>query len=111
MIRFNYLDRVIIKQIVSKFIIELESQLSARDITIEITKSANDLICNLGYNKKMGARPIARFIDDKIKKPLANEIIHGKLIDGGTVLIDTNKEEFIFKIKKSEVKKFAKQIN
>ena len=111
LIRFNYLDRVIIKQIVSKFIIELESQLSARDITIEITKSANDLICNLGYNKKMGARPIARFIDDKIKKPLANEIIHGKLIDGGTVLIDTNKEEFIFKIKKSEVKKFAKQIN
>ena len=85
--------------------------LSAAKYSTAVPKSANDFISNLGYNKKMGARPIARFIDDKIKKPLANEIIHGKLIDGGTVLIDTNKEEFVFKIKKSVVKKFAKQIN
>ena len=96
LIRFNYLDGVIIKQIVSKFIIELESQLSARDITIEVTKSANDLICNLGYNTKMGARPIARVIDHKIKKTLANEIIHGKLVNGGFVKIEATKLDFKF---------------
>jgi len=111
LIRFNYLDKEIIKQIVSKFIIELESQLSARDISIELTKTASDLITNLGYNKKMGARPISRFIDEFIKKPLANEIIHGKLTDGGSVLVDTNKNEFIFKISKGEYKKTVKEAN
>ena len=111
LIRFNYLDKEIIKQIVSKFIIELESQLSARDISIELTKNASDLITNLGYNKKMGARPISRFIDEFIKKPLANEIIHGKLTDGGSVLVDTNKNEFIFKISKGEYKKTVKEAN
>ena len=110
-IRFNHLDKVIIKQIVSKFIVELESQLSIRDISIELTKSASDLICDLGYSNTMGARPIARLIDDKIKKPLANEIIHGKLVEGGVVLIDSKQTEFLFTIKKNEIKKFAKQIN
>ncbi len=110
-IRFNHLDKVIIKQIVSKFIVELESQLSIRDISIELTKSASDLICDLGYSNTMGARPIARLIDDKIKKPLANEIIHGKLVEGGAVLIDSKQTEFLFTIKKNEIKKFAKQIN
>ena len=111
LIRFNYLDKEIIKQIVSKFIIELETQLSARDISIELTKTASDLITNLGYNKKMGARPIARFIDEFIKKPLANEIIHGKLADGGSILVDTNKNEFVFKISKDEYKKKVKEPN
>jgi len=110
-IRFNHLDKVIIKQIVSKFIVELESQLSIRDISIELTKSASDLICDLGYSNTMGARPIARLIDDKIKKTLANEIIHGKLVEGGVVLIDSKQTEFLFTIKKNEIKKFAKQIN
>ena len=57
----------------------------------------------------MGARPIARFIDEKIKKPLANEIIHGKLMDGGLVIVNTEKQEFVFDIKKIEIKKLSKQ--
>jgi len=108
LIRFNNLDKKIIKLIVSKFIMELETQLNARDITIEISDKATDLICELGYDKIMGARPISRVIDEKIKKPLANEIIHGKLIDGGLVKIDTKNKAFDFQISKLEkVKKIS----
>ena len=102
LIRFNNLDKKIIKLIVSKFIMELETQLNARDITIEISDKATDLICELGYDKIMGARPISRVIDEKIKKPLANEIIHGKLIDGGLVKIDNKNKTFDFQISKLE---------
>ena len=108
LIRFNNLDKKIIKLIVSKFIMELETQVNARDITIEISDKATDLICELGYDKIMGARPISRVIDEKIKKPLANEIIHGKLIDGGLVKIDTKNKTFDFQISKLEkVKKIS----
>ena len=99
-IHFNRLDRKIIKQIVSKFILELETQLNARDVVIELSDKANDLISKKGYSETMGARPISRFIDEHIKKPLANEIIHGKLVDGGHVKVDINNEEFVFTYKK-----------
>ena len=111
LIRFNHLDKSVIKQIVSKFVLELETQLSARDVTIELSESACDLICELGYSKTMGARPVARLIDEKIKKILANEIIHGKLVEGGLVIVDVAKQEFVFKIKKLEVKKLSKQFS
>ena len=107
-IRFNNLNKEIIRQVVSKFIIELEIQLNARDITIELSDEACDLICSIGYSQIMGARPISRTIDEKIRKPLANEIIHGKLIDGGFVFIDCKDTKFNFKITKLEkVKKIS----
>ena len=107
-IRFNNLNKEIIRQVVSKFIIELEIQLNARDITIELSDEACDLICSIGYSQAMGARPISRTIDEKIRKPLANEIIHGKLIDGGFVFIDCKDTKFNFKITKLEkVKKIS----
>lgn len=111
LIRFNHLDKSVIKKIVSKFVLELETQLNARDVTIELSESACDLICELGYSKTMGARPVARLIDDKIKKILANEIIHGKLVEGGLVVVDVAKQEFVFKIKKLEIKKLSKQFS
>jgi len=101
-IRFNNLNKEIIRQVVSKFIIELEIQLNARDITIELSDEACDLICSIGYSQTMGARPISRTIDEKIRKPLANEIIHGKLVDGGLVFIDCKDTKFNFKITKIE---------
>jgi ATPases with chaperone activity, ATP-binding subunit len=91
--------------------LELETQLNARDVTIELSESACDLICELGYSKTMGARPVARLIDDKIKKILANEIIHGKLVEGGLVIVDVAKQEFVFKIKKLEIKRLSKQFS
>ena len=90
----------IIKQIVSKFILELETQLNARDVVIELSNAASDLICEKGYSQTMGARPISRYIDEHIKKTLADEIIHGKLIDGGYVKVDVKNDEIIFIYKK-----------
>ena len=99
-ISFNRLDKSIIKQIVSKFILELETQLNARDVVIELSNTANDLICEKGYSQTMGARPISRYIDEHIKKTLADEIIHGKLVDGGHVKVDVKDEKIIFNYKK-----------
>ena len=99
-ITFNRLDKKIIKQIVSKFILELETQLHTRDVVVELSNEASDLICEKSYSPTMGARPIARYIDDHIKKILADEIIHGKLIDGGYVKVDVRNNEIIFIYKK-----------
>ena len=99
-ITFNRLDKTIIKQILSKFILELETQLNARDVVIELSSSASDLICEKAYSLTMGARPISRYIDENIKKILANEIIHGKLIDGGNVRVNSKNEKIIFSYKK-----------
>ena len=107
LIRFNNLDKKIIRLIVSKFVMELETQLNARDVTIELSEEACDLICDIGYSQTMGARPISRVIDEKIKKPLANEIIHGKLIDGGLVLVESRGKEFDFKQDKVKLKKIS----
>ena len=98
-ITFNRLDKKIIKQIVSKFILELETQLHTREVVIELSNAASDLICEKSYSPTMGARPIARYIDDHIKKILADEIIHGKLIDGGYVKVDVRNNEIIFTYK------------
>ena len=99
-ISFNRLDKSIIKQIVTKFILELETQLNARDVVIELSNQASDLICKKGYSATMGARPISRYIDENIKKILANEIIHGKLVDGGHVAVDVVDDKIIFNYKK-----------
>ena len=99
-INFNRLDKKIIKQIVSKFILELETQLNARDVVIELSSAAGDLICEKSYSQTMGARPISRYIDEHIKKTLADEIIHGKLTDGGHVKVDVKNDEIIFIYKK-----------
>ena len=77
-ITFNRLDKKIVKQIVNKFILELEIQLNTRDVVIELSNAACDLICEKSYSQTMGARPISRYIDEHIKKTLADEIIHGK---------------------------------
>ena len=99
-ISFNRLDKTIIKQIVSKFILELETQLNARDVIIELSNLASDFICEKGYSQTMGARPISRYIDEHIKKTLADEIIHGELIDGGHVKVDVKDNKIIFTYKK-----------
>ena len=91
-----------VKKIVEKFVIELETQLGERDVIINLTDKASELICKLGFDKKMGARPLNRVIDDKIKKPLADELIHGKLINGGHVLVDAKEGQLTFEINKIE---------
>ena len=101
-VQFNVLNKDTVKKIVEKFVIELETQLGERDVIINLTDKANNLICKLGFDEKMGARPLNRVIDEKIKKPLADELIHGKLVNGGHVLVDANNDTLVFEINKIE---------
>jgi ATP-dependent Clp protease ATP-binding subunit ClpA len=87
-IQFEGLSRDVVKHVVNKFIYRLESQLSERNITITLSENALNWLAEHGYDKRMGARPLARLIADKIKKPLAEEVLFGKLMKGGSVKID-----------------------
>jgi ATP-dependent Clp protease ATP-binding subunit ClpA len=86
-IGFGRLPMLVIHQVVQKFILQLEAQLSDRGITFELTEQAIAWLASRGYDDKFGARPLARTIQDHIKKPLADEILFGKLAKGGIVKI------------------------
>jgi ATP-dependent Clp protease ATP-binding subunit ClpA len=87
-IAFAGLTPEIISKVVEKFIFQLEAQLADRGVTIEISEAAARWIGEIGYDEKFGARPLARVIQEHIKKPLADELIFGKLENGGTVKVD-----------------------
>ena len=99
-ISFGALSPSDIAKVVDKFIIQLEAQLADRKIEFEVTKAANLWLANKGYDKRYGARPLGRTIQEFIKKPLADEILFGKLKSGGLVKInvDSKKENLSFKI-------------
>ena len=82
-------------KVAGKFIEDLEKQLEGKKIKIEISKKAKDELAKLGYDKAMGARPLNRVISEKIKKPLTDEILFGKLKKSGVVKIDF-KDDFVF---------------
>ncbi|MTC61678.1 ATP-dependent Clp protease ATP-binding subunit ClpA [Providencia rustigianii] len=84
---FNSLSPEIITQVVDKFIVELQAQLDDKGVSIEVSQSARRWLCEKGYDKAMGARPMARIIQDNLKKPLANELLFGSLTNGGSVSI------------------------
>jgi ATP-dependent Clp protease ATP-binding subunit ClpA len=94
-VKFAPLDMKIVLQVVGKFIGDLETSLNDKKVKITITKKAKEELACLGYDKEMGARPLIRVIRDKIKLPLSEEILFGKLKNGGDVRIDF-KEEFVF---------------
>jgi ATP-dependent Clp protease ATP-binding subunit ClpA len=100
---FNNLDEQIIMQVVDKFIVELESQLDKKSVSLEITQGARDWLAQKGYDKTMGARPMARIIQDSLKKPLANEILFGQLINGGSVKVIVNNKELVFEYENESV--------
>ncbi|EPN4991825.1 MULTISPECIES: ATP-dependent Clp protease ATP-binding subunit ClpA [Vibrio] len=93
---FNSLNEAIIHQVVDKFIVELQVQLDARGVSLEVSEDARHWLANKGYDKAMGARPMSRVIQDKLKKPLANELLFGSLIDGGTVKVTLEKDDLNF---------------
>ncbi|MDG2474337.1 MAG: ATP-dependent Clp protease ATP-binding subunit ClpA [Paracoccaceae bacterium] len=88
-ISFDNLPMETILQVVDKFILQLEAQLMDRNVTIELTKQAAEWIANKGYDSKMGARPLSRVIQEYIKKPLAEDLLFGKLSKGGVVKVLT----------------------
>jgi ATP-dependent Clp protease ATP-binding subunit ClpA len=86
-VSFGHLPAAVVRKVVEKFVLQLEAQLSERQVNIEISNEAADWLADKGYDQQMGARPLARVIQEHIKKPLAEELLFGKLAKGGTVRI------------------------
>ena len=92
-IPFAPLPTEVIHQVVQKFVMQLETQLSERNVTFDLQPDAIAWLADKGYDERMGARPLARVIQEHIKKPLANEILFGKLRKGGVVHVSVGKQE------------------
>ncbi|GAB2664537.1 ATP-dependent Clp protease ATP-binding subunit ClpA [Vibrio panuliri] len=97
---FNSLDEQVIAQVVDKFIVELQAQLDARGVSLEVADEARQWLAVKGYDKAMGARPMGRVIQEQLKKPLANELLFGSLVDGGTVRVTLKGDELKFQFDK-----------
>jgi ATP-dependent Clp protease ATP-binding subunit ClpA len=95
-IHFNKLAPRNMEAIVGKFLMELEGQLSEKKVELEVTPKALDWLIKNGFDDKLGARPVGRLLDEKIKKPLAHEILFGKLEKGGQVVVDELSDELVF---------------
>lgn len=89
---FKHLTPEIIQKVVDKFIVELQVQLDAKGVSLEVSQEARNYLAKLGYDKAMGARPMARAIQRYLKKPLANELLFGRLAKGGAVNIEFNEK-------------------
>ena len=96
-IQFGRLSHEVIKHVVDKFLTELQAQLEDKHVQLEVSDAARGWLAAGGYDALMGARPMARLIQDKIKRPLAEEILFGELADhGGVVHIDLENGELTF---------------
>lgn len=93
---FNSLDEEVINQVVDKFIVELQAQLDARGVSLEVSQDARAWLAVKGYDKTMGARPMGRVIQEQVKKTLANELLFGVLVNGGTVKVSMDGDELKF---------------
>jgi len=97
-ITFSSLPPEVISKVVDKFIRELSEQLGERKVSISLSDAARNLLVEKGYDQLYGARPLGRVIQEKVKKPLADELLFGKLVKGGKVLIDVKKGKLVFNI-------------
>jgi ATP-dependent Clp protease ATP-binding subunit ClpA len=92
-VSFGHLNTDVIGMVVEKFVLQLEAQLADRDVTIELSDPAKAWLIERGYDEQMGARPMARVIQEYVKKPLADEVLFGKLKGGGHVRVIVVKDE------------------
>ncbi|MEA2941992.1 MAG: ATP-dependent Clp protease ATP-binding subunit ClpA, partial [Bradyrhizobium sp.] len=92
-ISFAHLNADVIGMVVEKFVLQLEAQLADRDVTIELSEPAKAWLIQHGYDEQMGARPMARVIQEHIKKPLADQVLFGSLKGGGHVRVVLVKDE------------------
>ncbi|MFO7757349.1 MAG: ATP-dependent Clp protease ATP-binding subunit ClpA [Roseovarius sp.] len=97
-ISFGPLPKSVILKVVEKFVLQLEAQLLDRDVTIELTEPAAEWLAEKGYDDKMGARPLGRVIQEHIKKPLAEELLFGKLSKGGLVKVGVKDDQIDLEI-------------
>ncbi|QNU44799.1 ATP-dependent Clp protease ATP-binding subunit ClpA [Mixta calida] len=90
---FDHLSAEVIHQVVDKFIVELQAQLDAKGVSLEVSDEAREWLAKKGYDKAMGARPMTRTVQENLKKPLANELLFGSLVEGGSVSVALDKEK------------------
>ncbi|HGG05596.1 MAG TPA: ATP-dependent Clp protease ATP-binding subunit ClpA [Aliiroseovarius sp.] len=110
-ISFAPLGKEVILQVVEKFVLQLEAQLMDRGVSIELTRAAAEWIADRGYDDKMGARPLSRVIQEHIKKPLAEELLFGKLAKGGLVQVGVKDGKLDLRIDKPESKRLGSKKN
>jgi len=101
-ISFAPLSKDVILQVVEKFVLQLEAQLMDRNVQIELSKAAAQWLANKGYDDKMGARPLGRVIQEYIKKPLAEELLFGKLAKGGLVKVGVKNGELNLRVEEPQ---------
>ena len=106
-ISFQPLPKEVILQVVEKFVLQLEAQLLDRGVSIELSKPAAEWLAEKGYDDKMGARPLARVIQEHIKKPLAEELLFGKLTKGGVVKVGIKDDKIDLKIEPPETRRLG----
>ncbi|GIU26114.1 ATP-dependent Clp protease ATP-binding subunit ClpA [Shewanella hafniensis] len=99
---FNHLDMTIIAKVVDKFLVELQAQLDAKHVTLDVSDEARTLLAEKGYDKNMGARPMARVVTELIKRPLADEILFGVLESGGVAHVDVKEGEIVIRTERHE---------
>ncbi|HEY4165542.1 MAG TPA: AAA family ATPase, partial [Reyranella sp.] len=86
-ISFGPLPPAVVRQVVEKFVLQLEGQLAERGVTINLTPEAAEWLASRGYDERMGARPLGRVIQEYVKKPLADQVLFGELVNGGSVTV------------------------
>ncbi|MDE0286067.1 MAG: ATP-dependent Clp protease ATP-binding subunit ClpA [Gammaproteobacteria bacterium] len=106
-IEFNALDHKTILNVVDKFLIELQAQLDDKKVIIDVDDAARLWLGTHGYDKVMGARPMARLIQEQIKKKLAEELLFGKLLHGGHVIVSAEDDELTIEIEEKETPELA----
>ena len=104
-IRFDPLSPAVVTQVVEKFIMQLEAQLADRNVTIELSDAALKWLAERGYDRNFGARPLGRVIQEYVKKPLADELLFGKLSKGGLVRVGVKDDKFTFTYPKPLISK------
>ena len=109
-IPFGYLPLEVVRMVVDKFIMQLEAQLSEKGVSVVLTDKARDWLATKGYDKTFGARPLGRVIQEHIKKPLAEELLFGRLVEGGVVYVDLSKDKLTLKTEGSASKDKKKKI-
>ena len=106
-IEFNALDHKTILNVVDKFLVELQAQLDDKKVIIDVDEAARLWLGKHGYDKVMGARPMARLIQEQIKKKLAEELLFGKLLHGGHVIVSAEDDELTIEIEEKETPELA----
>ena len=95
-VHFQSLSPEVVSHVVDKFVIELETQLEDKQVTIDVTEDARIWLAEHGFDRQMGARPIARLIQDSIKRPLAEELLFGRLAAGGHLKVGVKDNVLVF---------------